>query len=574
MKFTTCVLLLAILAVGVFFRADYLTQRGIYNIEIYTPNIPLPAGISDPSPRLTIAKTISGTAFEPHPPTWYLLMFPYTRLVGTSLLALRLPSVLFGAGAILLMFLLGVLVEDQATGLLGMGLLAISPLHVLWSQLSRPNSMLCLLSLLSTCLLLLVKRGGERQKKWLALYLLSALLALLSDYYFWPVFATHLLWVLLCSWKNKQWVSGLLQAQMLILILATPAISLGILQSRESYLGGDILGPIANYLDFSFLFQSSPVEGGSWIHPAALFYIMPVLAGLFLIAGCLRRRPRAPAEIQADVPAPSVVSLVLAALCALPVIIAAGALARAFLPERARPVLASTIFPVLFLLLAYLLRRPWPMAQKTSEFLDARGWLPQSGYSLVLLLLVLPVALVAGVSLFVPFMMPRGMLYFAPFLLTVMASGIQAICRLPARKFSFVLGVLLLLPVGFSHYQAIAALRLEPPQWQDYQGLGRQLVAHIKDSEPIFIVRHWELSPIYYYVPAEHYHYVGKDYAETTARNRPARVWVIRSEQLDRPKEMLDALVDYDRGVTLRAGRLWADEYLRRQDSGGSAQQK
>src|SRR5689334_16777990 len=84
-------------------RLSGLSSRSITHPEMYVPNIPLPEGISEPAERVTVARILTGTfSSDTHPPGYYLLMFPWTRVVGTSLAAIRLPSAFFGIASIAL----------------------------------------------------------------------------------------------------------------------------------------------------------------------------------------------------------------------------------------------------------------------------------------------------------------------------------------------------------------------------------------------------------------------------------------------------------------------------------------
>src|SRR6516164_4767601 len=103
--------MVCLVAVGIFLggwlRLSTLDKRSITHPEMYVPGIRLPAGISEPAERLSVASILTGTfSSDTHPPGYYLAMFPWTRLAGTSLSAIRLPSALLGIASIPLLFLL------------------------------------------------------------------------------------------------------------------------------------------------------------------------------------------------------------------------------------------------------------------------------------------------------------------------------------------------------------------------------------------------------------------------------------------------------------------------------------
>ena len=158
------VTLAVILIIGAVLRLHDVDYRTLNHPEVYSPGIDLPWDLSNPNPRFSLAQTLKGTiAGEPHPPGYYILMLGWTKLFGSSILALRLPSVLFGVASILLVYVLARHIEDTLTALLAAAMLALNGLHLYLSQTARMYSMACFLGLLSTVILaILVKEGAPR----------------------------------------------------------------------------------------------------------------------------------------------------------------------------------------------------------------------------------------------------------------------------------------------------------------------------------------------------------------------------------------------------------------------------
>ena len=99
-------LLLCIIVVGTILRIDNIGGRTIGHIETYVPGIELPSGISIPPPRYGLLDYMRRTLQEePHPPAYYIFMFPWTKAFGTSLLSIRLPSLIFGVLCIILIYI-------------------------------------------------------------------------------------------------------------------------------------------------------------------------------------------------------------------------------------------------------------------------------------------------------------------------------------------------------------------------------------------------------------------------------------------------------------------------------------
>jgi uncharacterized membrane protein len=144
------VLSLVVLSVllGGWLRLSGLGARSVTHPEMYVPGIPLPAGISEPAERLTLTQVITGTlSSDTHPPGYYILMLPWTRVFGTSLQSMRLPSALLGIACIPLLYALGVLLGRPLSGAVAATFLALSGYHIFWSQVARMFALGCFLGL-------------------------------------------------------------------------------------------------------------------------------------------------------------------------------------------------------------------------------------------------------------------------------------------------------------------------------------------------------------------------------------------------------------------------------------------
>lgn len=88
---------------------------------------------------------------ENKPPLYFLVMNLWVRAAGMSEAALRLPSALFGVGAVGVIFLIGRdLFGDRQVGLIAALLLAFSRYHIAYSQEARTYSLMFLLLLLAS----------------------------------------------------------------------------------------------------------------------------------------------------------------------------------------------------------------------------------------------------------------------------------------------------------------------------------------------------------------------------------------------------------------------------------------
>lgn len=132
------------------------------------------------------------TAVDIHPPLYYLLLHLWTGVFGPSPLALRLLSVLIGAATVPILYATARRLPaagsgeclGRSGGLLAAALLAISPLHIYYSQEVRMYGLVTLLGLAATYLTLRWP-WGEGRRRWPVVlgYILAAAAALYTQYY-------------------------------------------------------------------------------------------------------------------------------------------------------------------------------------------------------------------------------------------------------------------------------------------------------------------------------------------------------------------------------------------------------
>jgi mannosyltransferase len=122
----------------------------------------------------TLAQT-SGTAADIHPLAYYLALFGWMKVFGDSPAAVRLLSIAFGMGIVLIAYGLGKLLIDHSTGM-GIALLvAISPFQIHYSQEIRMYAMMTFFLLLAS---LAFWKGVKVSKPaWWILFAVSATLA-------------------------------------------------------------------------------------------------------------------------------------------------------------------------------------------------------------------------------------------------------------------------------------------------------------------------------------------------------------------------------------------------------------
>ena len=209
---------------GGWLRLSGLDTKSITHVEIWVPGIRMPEGLSDPPERLTFRRVLTGTfSSDSQPPGFYLFMLPWTRIMGTSLRALRLPSALLGTASILLVYGLGALIGAPVMGAVAAALLAFSGHHVLWSKYARMHTLTCFLGLAATVLLLLIARDSRRQGILITGYVILILAGLTTHIFFWGLLATHMIWTFGNAWGRRE-LPDLCRAQLLVAVLGARLI--------------------------------------------------------------------------------------------------------------------------------------------------------------------------------------------------------------------------------------------------------------------------------------------------------------------------------------------------------------
>ncbi|MCA9572790.1 MAG: glycosyltransferase family 39 protein, partial [Myxococcales bacterium] len=287
-------MLAAILLVAAGLRLADLGDRTMGHIEAYVPGIEFPYGIAAPHPRITLWETLKGSFEEPHPPAWYVLNWPWTKVFGDELFWLRLPSVLAGLLGIWLIYRVAADHLDRTTGVVAAMILAVHGYHVFWSQIARPYSLSPTLALLGT--VLLTRAVGDGARRWRLGYAATSLIGLATSYYYWPFFGAQMLWVFLATAGRRPAWRGILREQLAVLTLATPVVALALFQSRESYLEATFGGVLESLRDewagLGYLFRPyGDPRVAPPVGPIALHVLAGLTAVLALVGLAAPKRP-------------------------------------------------------------------------------------------------------------------------------------------------------------------------------------------------------------------------------------------------------------------------------------------
>lgn len=130
-----------------------------------------------------LREALAGISGSDHPPLHSLLLHFWMAVAGRSEFAVRYPSLWWGVLSGALLYRLGTQLFDKSTGLLVVVLLAVSPLHVWYSQEARMYSLALALSLgVMLALQAVIARREASSWPW-AGYVLVGALALYTHFY-------------------------------------------------------------------------------------------------------------------------------------------------------------------------------------------------------------------------------------------------------------------------------------------------------------------------------------------------------------------------------------------------------
>jgi 4-amino-4-deoxy-L-arabinose transferase-like glycosyltransferase len=509
-------ILFVIVIAAMLLRLEGIDLRGMSHVEVYIPGINLPP-FAEPPPRLDFMRFLYWHWHdEPHPQGYYLLMYFWTKLFGTSLESIRLPSVIFGTGAVILVYVFTSMACDRRVGLIAAALLAFNGHHIYWSQSARMYSMVCFLGLASAILLLNLLRQPRRRPGLEAGYVLVTFLGLFTQLFFWVLLAAQMLIALVYSRVDGKGVSRVLSLQVTAAIVGSPLWAHAVYRSREIDLGGPTWSFIQDFLNFGFLYlpdyftSDLPRDVAPGIELA-----VTAIALVCLLGGLLSRSfmlaldpPVEPASTwKRLLPVAAGFALIIVALA-----ITAWRRQTAIAITALVPLVALSVLPVT----AFL----WPrMAGALGRH---SAWKPfaNNGVTFILLLGAVPALLLILVSMFKTMMIARGFLLFVPYLLVVQAVGVEVITR------KRLLAIPLLVILAAIHLYSVDFNRKIPGP-TGYRELAQQMIERMEADDLVFVYPNdWVTTPLYYYFQEQQGRFIHRDYVMALETHPASRVWV------------------------------------------------
>jgi uncharacterized membrane protein len=534
-------------------------MKSISHPEMYVPGIPLPDGISEPAERMTVSRILTGTfSSDTHPPGYYLLMLPWTRVMGTSLSAIRLPSALLGIASIPLIFWFGSLAGCRMAGSVAAALLAFSGYHVFWSKVARMFALGCFLGLAASVLLLLIARSSRSRPILITAYVLTVVAGVATHVFFWSLFAAHVVWAF-SNAAGRGKLPDLCRAQLLALVLGSPLIAFAVYQSGNTVadLSSNALIFLAEFLPFAFALPSSgsgsfpsaiPLTQNaiSWVVRGGLL----MLALSFFIIG-LRRLSRSAARTEMALRGSSgarlwrTIWLAGGAIATVEIcgfVLLARRLPPEFVNSTIRATQALAILPLVLAAMAVLLEKTWRLVSASERW---KQWTGGEG-GLIVLLATMPLVILSVLAQLRPILNQRGLLFAAPYLLLLLSIGLVSV---PGRLRIATLAPVLVL-MCMASIRSYSTMTVDPA---DYGQFAKAITSEIGTNDLVFIRKAWYETPILFYLHKDHYRLVGRDFERLCARNREARVWVVLLYDSDPADDMKSALAGYRMVKTITA---------------------
>jgi hypothetical protein len=495
-------------------------------------------------------------------------MFPWTRVAGTGLRAIRLPSALLGTASIPLLYWIGVLMGQPRAGALAAALLALSGYHVFWSQVARMFALSCFLALLATALLLWIIQGARPRGLLTGIYVAILLAGVMTHVFFWGVLATHLLWTLAKALgaKHLPWIA---KAQLLSFILGSPLIAFAGYQSGNvvADLSNDVPRFFGDLIGFAFALptpRSGFFAAGIPFTESAMWWAARaaiLLAGgsLFMVGlrelwrgggrtGVFREEETAGAAWKwAWISAGVFGALAIAGFVAM-----SSRLPADQIHPSIRITKSLLLLPPALALVAWLVDGLWhrtPAEAGGSGRLQGEPWL-------AVMLAIVPFGLLSLLSVFRPVLNQRGLIVVVPFMLLVLATGLLALRSKVWMAASWSIAAVAF-GAGLAGY---SRMTVDPA---DYQQFAKAVVAEIQPQDLVFVRKAWYETPIFYYLKPGRYRLVGRNFAQAAEDQPEARIWVVLLYENQPPPEMLAALTNYRVSRTISMPRTKALLYER-----------
>lgn len=163
-----------------------------------------------------------------HPPLYFAVLWGTVRVLGTSQLAVRVPSIIAGVLTIPALYALGKEAYDRRTGAVAAGIAMVAPILVWYSQEARMYSMLALFGIIAMwAQVRILKRGPDAGRMAWVVYTIATVAMIWTQYFGLLQFAVQQLafvWMLVVRLRRGQPARQLLVAWLVSVAVVMVAI--------------------------------------------------------------------------------------------------------------------------------------------------------------------------------------------------------------------------------------------------------------------------------------------------------------------------------------------------------------
>lgn len=281
-RIQAALLLLLIIGAGVALRSYDITARSLWFDEAFSWRLI----------HFSFAEMIARDAQDVHPPLYYVLLQGWSKGFGTSLLALRMFSVVCSATALWAGYLFTTFAcKSRKVGFLAVTLLAISGWDISYAWEARMYSLGMIFAFLSSYALLKALRNVSL--KWSLIYGVSAAALIYTHYYGYFTVAAQGVFALIFLVRQKNWRLTIYAAVagLLAIALYAPWIPIFLRQNgqvRASYWVPPIAITSIPDTFYQFFVPTKEIPPHHW--PIVLLSVLPIIVVMLLWAWLFLKR--------------------------------------------------------------------------------------------------------------------------------------------------------------------------------------------------------------------------------------------------------------------------------------------
>ena len=181
-----------------------------------------------------------------HPPLYHFLMHYWVLIFGSSEIALRMPSVLFGVGTVGIVYLITKKITDsKICSIIAALFLATAPFHIYYSQEARMYSMGTFFMAVSFYYFLRILKDDKGALK--VIFFIATLAALYTDYYAWLGILAQVIYLLI----KKKFKFGIWY--LLFVICYSPWLPMFLTQIKTGMMATQSLPEWGRLVNLSFI---------------------------------------------------------------------------------------------------------------------------------------------------------------------------------------------------------------------------------------------------------------------------------------------------------------------------------